>query len=217
MPGRGMEFIDEFSRLIDRQFVERQTGNKEKTAYFRREDMAELGILGPEHTYHDIARKRYVPHLSYTFFNSFEDIFKALKDGKIKRALVAIKNNTSGLVSNNLDKIKKYGFQVKEQFELPIHLYLGSSAPNTIASIKRIYSHPMAIKETQRYFSKYHHITFISSTSTAGAIDELRNSHDQGTAVISSKEALENNNLLIISENIEDHADNRTTFSLIEP
>ena len=178
--------------------------------------MTELGILGPENTYHDIARKRYLPHLSYSFYNSFEDIFTALKEGKIKKALIAIKNNTSGKVSDNLERIKTYGFKVREQFDLPIHLYLGSKNPNTIRGIKKIYSHPMAIKETQKFFSKYHHITFISSASTAGAIDELKSNHDQETAVISSKEALEKNNLLIISENIEDHSDNTTTFSFIE-
>ena len=178
--------------------------------------MKELGILGPENTYHDIARKRYVPHLSYAFFNSFDDIFQALKDGKIKKALLAIKNNTSGKVNDNIERIKSYGFKVREQFDLPIHLHIGSKVPNTIQGIKKIYSHPMAIRETQKFFSKYHHITFISSASTAGAIDELRSSHEPQTAVISSKEAIEKNNLLIISENIEDHADNTTTFSLIE-
>ncbi len=178
--------------------------------------MTDLGLLGPENTYHDIARRRYIPHLSYTFFNSFDDIFTALKEGRVKKALVAIRNSTSGLVSNNLERIRNYGFNVSEQFELPVQLYLGSTQPNTIKSIRKIYSHPMAIKETQGFFSRYHHITFISSTSTAGAIDELKNSHDQKAAVIASKEALEKNNLLMISKNIEDHPDNTTTFSLIE-
>lgn len=178
--------------------------------------MKDLGLLGPENTYHDIARKRYIPHFSYTFFNSFEDIFTALKEGRVKKALVAIRNSTSGMVSNNLERIKSYGFNIHEQFELPVHLYLGSYTPNTIKSISKIYSHPMAIKETQKFFSKYHHITFISSSSTAGAIDELRNNPNETAAVISSKEALEKNNLLVISKNIEDHPDNTTTFSLIE-
>lgn len=178
--------------------------------------MTDLGLLGPENTYHDIARRRYIPHLSYTFFNSFDDIFAALKEGRVKKALVAIRNSTSGLVSNNLERIRNYGFNVSEQFELPVHLYLGATHPNTIKSIRKIYSHPMAIKETRSFFSRYHHITFISSTSTAGAIDELRNSHDQKAAVIASIEALEKNNLLVISKNIEDHPDNTTTFSLIE-
>lgn len=178
--------------------------------------MADLGTLGPEHTYHDIARKRFMPHLSYKFFYSFEEIFKALKEGKIEKALVAVKNSTSGKVSNNLEQIKHYGFKIRKQFNMPIHLYLGSKLPNKIMDIKKIYSHPMAIKETRKFFSGYHHITFISSASTASAIHELKHSKEKTTAVISSREALEKNNLLIISEKIEDHADNSTTFNLVE-
>lgn len=178
--------------------------------------MTNLGLLGPENTYHDIARKRYLPNVKPTFYKNFDEVFSALKEGKINRALVAIKNSTSGFVSDNLEKIKHGGFRVIEEFDLPIHLCLGSIQPNSLHSIKKIYSHPMAIKETQRFFRKYSHITFISSTSTAGAIDELKNNRDPHGAVISSMEALENNALHIISENIEDEPNNSTTFSLIE-
>ncbi len=178
--------------------------------------MTSLGLLGPEHTYHDIARKRYLPHFNPSFYNSFDDLFGALKEGKINRALIALKNSTSGLVSNNLERIKKGGYCVIEEFEMPIHLCLGSCHPNTLTSIKKIYSHPMAIKETQMYFRKYSHITFISSESTAGAIAELKNIHDPHAAVISSKEALNEHSLLMISENIEDEPNNSTTFGLVE-
>lgn len=178
--------------------------------------MTNLGLLGPENTYHDIARKRYLPNVNPTFYKNFDEVFTALREGKINRALVAIKNSTSGFVSNNVERIRKGGFKIVEEFELPIHLCLGSIHPNSLSSIKKIYSHPMAIKETQRYFRKYSHITFISSTSTAGAIDELKNNRDPHGAVISSMEALENNSLHLISENIEDEPNNSTTFSLIE-
>ncbi|OEK03590.1 hypothetical protein BFP97_19620 [Roseivirga sp. 4D4] len=178
--------------------------------------MTNLGLLGPENTYHDIARKRFLPNVKPTFYKNFDEVFSALKEGKINRALIAIKNSTSGFVSNNLEKIKLGGFKVVEEFDLPIHLCLGSINPNSLHSIRKIYSHPMAIKETQRFFRKYSHITFISSTSTAGAIDELKNNRDPHGAVISSMEALENNALHVISENIEDEPNNSTTFSLIE-
>ncbi|MFY0591295.1 prephenate dehydratase domain-containing protein [Roseivirga sp.] len=178
--------------------------------------MNKLGLLGPENTYHDIARKKFLPNLTPTFFKSFDDLFAALRAETINKALVAIKNSTSGFVNNNLDLIKSSGYKVIEEFELPIHLCLGSFHQNSLLSLKKIYSHPMAIKETQGFFSKYSHITFIASSSTSGAIDELRNNRDQYGAVISSKEALEGNQLHLISENIEDSADNSTTFNLIE-
>ena len=178
--------------------------------------MTNLGLLGPENTYHDIARKKHLPNVKPMFYKTFDDLFVALKEGKINRALVAIKNSTSGFVSNNLELIKSSGYTVIQEFELPIHLCLGSFHKNSLSSIKKIYSHPMAIKETQRFFRKYSHITFIASTSTAGAIDELRNNRDQHGAVISSIEAIDGNQLHLISENIEDSPNNATTFSLIE-
>lgn len=178
--------------------------------------MTELGLLGPENTFHDIARQQFLPHLSYHFYSSFNDIFKALKNNQIEKALIAIENNTSGLVGDNLVRIKNTGFKILESFQLPIHLYLGSITPITLEHIKKIYSHSMAIRETQKFFLKYSHITFIASTSTAGAIEELKNNRDQHAAVIASKQAIEAKGLLILSQHIENHSDNQTTFALVE-
>ncbi len=177
--------------------------------------MTDLGLLGPENTFHDLARKRFLPHLSFAYFQNFETIFKALKDGQIKQALVALRNSHSGQVGNNLETIRQRGLQLIEEFELPVNLCLGSLKPNTIKSIRKVFSHPMAIKETTHFFSKYSHIKFIASSSTAGAIDELKNSRDSQAAVISSKEALESQGLLIIAGGIQDEKHNTTTFGLI--
>jgi len=178
--------------------------------------MNKLGLLGPKNTFHDIARKKFIPHFEATFFETFDEVFQALQNGVISKALVATSNSSSGLVSNNEQRISKSGFKVLDKFELPISLFLASKYPNTLASIKKIYSHPMAIKETQRYFSKYSNIKFIATSSTSGAIDEAKNNNEESAAVIASKEAIENNKLLIISEHIEDDPNNSTTFQLIE-
>ena len=178
--------------------------------------MTELGLLGPKYTYHDLARKQFFPNEDHKFYTSFGEIFTALKKGQIKQALIAISNNTSGKVSNNLEKIRSEGFKIINEFDLPIHLCLGSKFPLTIEKIKKIYSHPMAIKETQRFFAKYSHITFVASTSTSGAIEELNGNRQRNAAVISSKEAIESNQLVLVSENIEDDPKNTTTFALIE-
>lgn len=177
--------------------------------------MTDLGLLGPENTFHDLARKRFLPQLTFEYFKTFDEIFHALKLGKVKQALVALSNSHSGKVGDNLVLIKEKGFQLIEEFVLPVNLCLGSLNPNTIESIKKIYSHPMAIKETTEYFSHYSHIKFVASSSTAGAIEELRNSNNENAGVISSKEALEAQEFLIISEDIQDEAHNSTTFGLI--
>lgn len=178
--------------------------------------MKDLGLLGPQHTYHDLARATFLGGLSFTYFKSFEAIFNALKNGEIKQALVAVSNNNSGIVGNNQKLIVQENFKQIGQFELPIHLCIGSKSAMPLSQINEIYSHPMAIRETQEYFSNFSHITFKSSKSTAGAIEELKNTTNDKAAVITSKTAIEFNQLHLIAENVEDHENNMTTFCLIE-
>ncbi|NVK85386.1 MAG: hypothetical protein HWE21_13765 [Cytophagia bacterium] len=177
--------------------------------------MIDLGLLGPENTFHDLARKRFLPQLTFEYFKTFDEIFQAIKSGQVKQALIALRNSHSGAVGENHELIKENGLSLIKEFVLPVNLCLGSLYPNSIESIKKIYSHPMAIKETTEYFSHYSHIKFVASSSTAGAIEELRNSHNKLAGVISSKEALEAQGFLIISEGIQDEAHNSTTFGLI--
>jgi prephenate dehydratase len=178
--------------------------------------MKDLGLLGPQYTYHDLARATFVGELSYTYFNSFEEVFTALKIGEIKQALVAITNNNAGKVGDNQERIIKEKFKQLEFFDLPIHLCIGSKVKLTLGQINKIYSHPMAIKETQSYFSNFSHLTFVPSISTAGAIEALKNNKNDQAAVISSKAAIEFNKLHLLAENIEDHENNMTRFCLIE-
>lgn len=177
--------------------------------------MTNLGLLGPENTFHDLARKRFLPKLSYQYFHDFNEIFEALDNGIISKALIAVRNSSSGLVNDNLQRITLH-YTHLETFELSIHLCLGSAYPNTTESIKTIFSHHMAIKETKHYFNKYNSITFLTSASTAGAIEELLKSKDKHAGVITSKEAIEANNLFLVAENIEDEQSNKTFFSLIK-
>ena len=177
--------------------------------------MKGLGLLGPQYTYHDLAREQFLPGLTYQYFDTFDEIFNALKSGKIEKALIAIRNSSAGAVNDHQERIEKEGMPVLAEFDLPIHLCLGSLQNENIKEIKRIYSHPMAIKETQRYFSKYGHLTFIASTSTAGAIEEIKNNQGEHTAVIASKAAILGNGLLLVKENIEDNKNNVTTFACI--
>lgn len=178
--------------------------------------MDKLGILGPQNTFHDIARKKFIPQYTVLYYEDFDGIFKALAEGQITKALIAIKNSGSGLVGNNLERIEKEGLKISDTFELPINLHLGSMEQSTIAALRKIYSHPMAIKETVHFFSAYPNISFEPTRSTAAAIEKAMHAKAKGIGVISSKQALAASPLLTIAENIEDEPNNATTFCLIE-
>lgn len=178
--------------------------------------MDKLGILGPENTFHDIARKKYIPQYPVLYYNDFDSIFTALASDNITKAFIAIENNSSGLVGNNLERIEKTGLAILATYDLPIKLHLGSLNARKIEELSKIYSHPMAIKETVHFFSAYPNITFEATRSTAAAIEKALKTKTRGVGVISSKQALAASPLLTIAESIEDEPNNATTFCLIE-
>ena len=177
--------------------------------------MTEIGLLGPENTFHDLARKKYFPESSPIFFKSFDKIFSALEEKRIDQALIAVENTLAGKVLDNEARIQHAKLTIVQTFDYQIDLYLASQHSNELMGIKMIFSHPMAIKETQKFFSKYSHIKFIASNSSAGAIEEMKNSFDKHAAVICSKEAIENHQLTIIAESIQDEDQNFTQFALV--
>ena len=178
--------------------------------------MTEIGLFGPENTFHDLARKRHFPESSPVFFKSFDKIFRALEEKKIDNAIIALENTLAGKVLDNEDRIQRSQLTVVQTFHYQIDLYLASRQSNKLMGIKKIFSHPMAIKETQKFFSKYSHIKFIASGSSSGAIEEMKNSFDKHSAVICSKEASMNEQLIIIAESIQDEDQNFTKFALVK-
>ena len=178
--------------------------------------MTEIGLLGPENTFHDLARKKYFPESSPIFLKSFDQIFNALEEKTIDHAIIALENNLAGKVLDNEARIQRSLLTIVQTFDYQIDLYLASQQSNVLRDIKKIFSHPLAIKETQKFFSKYSHIKFIASNSSSGAIEEMKNSFDKHSAVICSKEAIENHQLTIIAESIQDEDQNFTKFAFIK-
>lgn len=178
--------------------------------------MDDLGLLGPLYTFHDIARRKFLPHYEPKFYDTFDQLFEAIEKKEVNKALVAISNSGSGPVANNEERIEELSLRVIDTFELPIKLHIGSKYPNTLESLKKVYSHPMAIKQTQGFFKKYSRLTFIATNSTAGAIEEHLHHREVHAAVIAGEAALEHYRILSIAKDIADEPNNATTFCLVE-
>ena len=74
--------------------------------------MTDLGLLGPEYTFHDLARRRFLSELKHTYYSSFDEVFNALKSGEIKQALIALRNSHSGDVNTNGKLIHNKGLKL---------------------------------------------------------------------------------------------------------
>lgn len=174
--------------------------------------MNNVGILGPRHTFHDIATHTFLTHLTPVYFQNFEAIFKAVDEQTIDSALVGISNSLAGSVGDNKKRIAKE-YNLLKTYDLRIKLCLGVIKAIDLSEIKAVYSHAMAIQEAKLFFQKNPNITPHIAASTSESIKQVKEDNTGSSAVIASREALEASGLFCLVEGLEDHPDNFTTFA----
>jgi prephenate dehydratase len=85
----------------------------------------------------------------------------------------------------------------------------------TIADIKEVYSHPMALLQCHKFFNDYPHIKLIEDTDTAAVAKRIQDNKLMGVAAIAGSLAAEIYNLIIIAPEIQTIKDNATRFFIL--
>lgn len=152
--------------------------------------------------------------------NNFKEIFKNVEERKADFGVVPIENSIAGSVYENFDNLNKFKVKVIGEFYLKIeHNLLGIKAKLPfnlrIKFIKKIYSHPKALEQCNKFLDKYPYIEKIAYSDTASAAKLVSELNDITIACIASKECAKIYNLEILKENIQDNRNNLTRFLII--
>ncbi|GAQ09045.1 P-protein [Aspergillus lentulus] len=155
---------------------------------------------------------------------SFADAFAAVQQGEADYAIIPVENSTNGSVVQNLDLLAdRYGLyedvNVCGEHYLTVHHCLlvrkGLSQPD-IRSITKLYTHPQAWGQCENFLAKFLkgvERQDVSSTSKAAEMVSLETQEHSGA--IASRFAADYHGLDVLSENIEDKADNTTRFLVL--
>lgn len=147
-------------------------------------------------------------------FATFEDIFIALKEDKIRYGVLPIENSSTGAITEVYDLLRKYDFFiVGEQWQDINHCLLGAKGAK-LEDVKEIYSHPQAITQCDNYLSggKWRIIPYKSTASSAKLVAQ---ENDKSKAAIASKRNAQLYGLDVIAENIQSQSCNYTRFIVI--
>lgn len=176
----------------------------------------DIGVIGPRHTYSDIAAEFYYKNAGRAYFSSIGDVFDAVLAGRIKKGIVPIENLIHGTVRETLDELFRHDLKIIREINLPIHHCLISLDGSSPKDIKKIYSHSQAIQQCGILLKNhYKKAEIVSCSSTAFAIQKLIAKNDKSIGVIGSEEAAKAHNLKILKRNVEDSKNNKTTFIVI--
>jgi prephenate dehydratase len=175
-----------------------------------------VAFLGPEGTYTDEACYFYAPADERIPFASLGLVTSALEDGKVDEAVVPIENSLGGTVIEVVDYlITSKNAHIIGEILLPIDHCLIARPGVNLGDIRIVKSKQEALTQCRQFLSNELRIAEqISTTSTALAVTDLKESDDQ-TAAIGPRRSAELAGLPILAQGIQDRQDNVTRFAVL--
>jgi prephenate dehydratase len=181
-------------------------------------EVKRIAIQGGYGAFHEIAAYGYFENEEIEIVprNTFKDLFKALKQGKVDFGITAIENSIAGSILPNYNLLLESNLQIVGEIYLRIKQNLVALPGQSIDDIREVYSHPMAILQCQRFFDDHPTIRLIDSIDTALSAKEIADKKMMHAGAISSVRAANKYKLQIIAEGIETHSKNYTRFLILK-
>jgi prephenate dehydratase len=149
-------------------------------------------------------------------FQSFEEVFVSVVNGKCHCAVIPIENTLHGSVHENYDNLLKYELPIRgETFVRIVHNVI---APPRVkfSQLRRVYSHPVALNQCRRFFEENPQIERTLFYDTAGSVKMVMEEGLTDAGAIASANAAEIYGAKILRKSIEDDRENFTRFFLLE-
>ncbi len=160
------------------------------------------------------AAKAACPNLEPMPCQTFEDAFSAVASGQAVRAMIAIENTLAGRVGDVHHLLPEAGLYIVGEYFAPIHHQLIGVKGATLADIKKIRSHPMALGQCRKVIKELQ-AEAVKTADTAGAVREISELGDKSVAALGSTLAAAFYDLPVLRPDVEDEPHNATRFVIL--
>jgi prephenate dehydratase len=146
--------------------------------------------------------------------STFEDAFAAVSGGDADLGMIPIENSLAGRVADIHHLMPTSGLHIIGEYFLPVRHQLMAPRGATLAGIKTVESHVMALGQCRNVIRRLG-LKRIVAADTAGSAREVAERGDRSRAAIASRLAAEIYGLEILAEDVEDEAHNTTRFIVL--
>jgi len=147
----------------------------------------------------------------------FEDVFRALKDGRADYAVLPIENSTSGAIRQVYDLMSEYDCYIVGETTVRVEHCLMAPQGASLDTITHVYSHEQGLFQSDHFLNTRPHWVQVPCADTAGAGQYVAQTGDVTKAAICSERAAELYGLEILVRGTNHNADNTTRFVVVSP
>ena len=148
---------------------------------------------------------------------TFDRAFRAIAEGAADALLAPVENSLAGSVVRVYDLLLESELSIVAETILPIEHHLIGCPGTTLAGLKSVSSHPMALAQCERFFQTHPELKRVPAEDTAGSVRDVLASGDKSAAGIAGRQAAVRYGGVILSESIQDNVENFTRFVLLIP
>ncbi len=179
--------------------------------------MKKIAIQGEVGSFHDVASHKYFENedIQLVCCNTFEDVFKVLKDDKNTIALLAIENTIAGSILHNYELLRESGMRIIGEHKLRISHSIMCLPDEDWDDITEVNSHPVALMQCRKFLKRHPEFKVVETDDTAGSAKRISENQLRGHAAICSKFAAQTYGMKILEEGIETNKHNFTRFLVI--
>ncbi|HKO05167.1 MAG TPA: prephenate dehydratase [Candidatus Acidoferrales bacterium] len=141
--------------------------------------------------------------------------FRAVAGGEADALLVPIENSLAGSVLRVYDLLLESELTIAAETILPVELHLIGCPGATLAGIRSVESHPMALAQCERMFAEHPGWARVAAEDTAGSVRNVVESADLSRAAIAGPRAALCHGGAILARDVQDNSENFTRFLLL--
>ena len=173
-----------------------------------------VSYLGPRATFTHLACiRKFGSSAQYLPATSITDVFNEVERGRADFGVVPIENSTEGVVNHTLDMFIDSNLQIYGEALLEVSHNLLSKC-DSLAAVKKIYSHPQAIAQCRQWLeTNLPNVPYSEVHSTARAAEIC--TEEPSAAAIASELAGQIYGLKVLKSRIEDNINNYTRFLVL--
>jgi prephenate dehydratase len=145
---------------------------------------------------------------------TFEDALAAVANGDADLGMIPIENSVAGRVADIHHLMPTAGLHIIGEWFLPIRNQLMAPKGATLAGLKTVESHIMALGQCRNFIRKLG-VKAVVAADTAGAAKDVAERGDKTRAAIASRLAAQTYGLHILAEDIEDESHSTTRFVVL--
>ncbi|MEA4988540.1 MAG: prephenate dehydratase [Anaerovorax sp.] len=148
-------------------------------------------------------------------YPEFEDVFIALREGKIAYGVLPIENSSTGAISATYDLLKQYDCYIVGETYCSIKHHLIGFSGTKLSEIKEVYSHIQGLEQCSNFLNRFSNWKLIPFHNTAVSAKLVKESQSKVKAAIASERAAKVYNLTILEKNIHNQENNTTRFVIV--